>query len=92
MVTAVLKKVGPHGTVLLEKSKSSETAFDYVEGYVSENGFLSGSFVTDNLKGRAVLNDPFVLVSLNNIQKMEDVLPHLEFAMGKKRPLAILCQ
>jgi chaperonin GroEL len=83
-------KVGKDGVVLMEESETHDTYVKVVEGTRIDCGLKSPHFMTDKDKGRAVLDNPYVLIvssPIPNIRKIQNVL---EFVIKKKRSLLIV--
>jgi chaperonin GroEL len=80
-------KVGVDGAVTMEESMSSKT---YVDGTKIKKGYNSPYLVTNQQKQEAVLENPLVFVSDQEIKSLEDILPLCEAAMQNKRSLLII--
>jgi chaperonin GroEL len=68
LVTQVLTKLGPDGTVSIEKSKSIEPSVNFISGYELNYGFLSPSFVTDSVQSKTELENPLILLFDNKVK------------------------
>ena len=90
IISQAYSKVGKDGVVLMEESETHDTYVKFVEGTRIEGGLKSPHFMTDRDKGRAVLDNPYVLIvtsPIPNIRKIQNVL---EFVIKKKRSLLIV--
>jgi chaperonin GroEL len=85
LVASAIDKIGKHGVITVEESKSTETWFDVVQGMQFDRGLLSPYFVTDVHRNRAVLDDPFILIHEKKISAVRELVPLLQKvnAMGK---------
>ena len=84
------ERVGKDGVVLMEESDTEETYVDFVEGVQLECGLKSPHLITDRDKGRAVLDNPYVLIvssPIPNVRKIQNVL---EYVIKQKRSLLIV--
>ena len=84
------EKVGKDGVVLMEESDTNETYVEFVEGAQLECGLKSPHLITDKDKGRAVLDNPYVLIvssPIPNIRKIQNVL---EYVIKQNRSLLIV--
>jgi chaperonin GroEL len=89
-VGEAMERIGPDGVITVEEGKTAETELEVVEGMQLDRGYLSPYFVTDPERMRAVLDDPYVLVSERKISSMPDLIPLLELIAAAKRPLVIV--
>ena len=90
VISQAYSKVGKDGVVLMEESETHDTYVKFVEGTRIEGGLKSPHFMTDRDKGKAVLDNPYVLIvtsPIPNIRKIQNVL---EFVIKKKRSLLIV--
>merc|ERR1739843_25429 len=87
IISQAYSKVGKDGVVLMEESETHDTYVKIVEGTRINCGLKSPHFITDKSKGKAELDNPYVLIvssAIPNIRKIQSVL---EFVIKKKRPL-----
>ena len=90
IISQAYSVVGKDGVVLMEESETHDTHVKFVEGTRINCGLKSPHFITDKDKGKAVLDNPYVLIvssAIPNIRKIQSVL---EFVIKKKRPLLIV--
>jgi chaperonin GroEL len=90
VISQAYSKVGKDGVVLMEESETHDTYVKFVEGTRINCGLKSPYFMTDKDKGKAVLDNPYVLIvssPIPNIRKIQNVL---EFVIKQKRSLLIV--
>ena len=90
IISQAYSKVGKDGVVLMEESETHDTHVKFVEGTRLDCGLKSPHFMTDKDKGKAVLDNPYVLIvssPIPNIRKIQNVL---EFVIKEKRSLLIV--
>ena len=90
VISQAYSKVGKDGVVLMEESETHDTHVKFVEGTRIDCGLKSPHFMTDKDKGKAVLENPYVLIvssPIPNIRKIQNVL---EFVIKSKRSLLIV--
>lgn len=92
MISEVFKTMGRDGIVTIEESKSLDTKIDYQTGMRFDKGYMSPYFATDPETMRAVLENPFVLVTDQGIFNFLELQPFLEKFIKAKgnRPLVII--
>ena len=84
------EKVGKDGVVLMDESETDETYVDFVEGTQFDSPLKSPHLITDQDKGIAVLDNPYVLIvssPIPNIRKIQSVLEHV---VKTKRALLLI--
>lgn len=84
--------VGQEGVIHVDKSKSSDTYVEKVEGLEIDQGLLSPYFVTDTEKLIAELNDPLILITDKEIHRLQDIVNILEPSAQSGRPLLIIAK
>jgi chaperonin GroEL len=92
LIAEAMVKVGKDGVITIEESKTMETALEVVEGMQFDRGYLSPYFVTDAETMKAVLENPFILLSEKKISAMRDMLPILEQVAKLGKPILIIAE
>jgi chaperonin GroEL len=92
LIAEAMSKVGKDGVITVEESKTMETALEVVEGMQFDRGYLSPYFVTDAETMKAVLENPFILLSEKKISAMRDMLPILEQVAKLGKPILIIAE
>ena len=92
LVASAMEKVGGEGVITVEKSKTTETVLDVVEGMQFDRGFLSPYFMTNAEKMEAVLEDPFVLLCDRKISALKDSIQLFEQVAKSGRPLLVIAE
>jgi chaperonin GroEL len=92
LIAEAMVKVGKDGVITVEESKTMETALEVVEGMQFDRGYLSPYFVTDAETMKAVLENPFILLSEKKISAMRDMLPILEQVAKLGKPILIIAE
>ena len=90
IIAEAYKKVGKDGVVLMEESESEQTYVEIVDGVQFDSGLKSPHLITDQETGKAVLDNPYVLIvasPIPNIRKIQNVLEHV---LKEKRSLLIV--
>ena len=90
LITQAIDKVGKNGEVIVESGKSVENQLETSDGYKIERGFVSHYFVTNKSKHICELNEPLVFVSNIEFKNADEVVPLLEIASTKNKPLLII--
>ena len=92
LIAEAMDKVGKDGVITVEESKTMETALEVVEGMQFDRGYLSPYFITDTETMKAVLENPFILLSEKKISAMRDMLPILEQVAKLGKPILIIAE
>ena len=92
IIAEAMKKVGKHGVITVEESKTMETTLEVVEGMQFDRGYLSPYFVTDPERMECALEDVRILIHEKKISSMKDLLPLLESIAKTGKPLLIVAE
>lgn len=92
LIASAMNKVGKDGTITVEEAKGMETYMEVVEGMQFDKGYLSPYFVTNSDTMEAVLESPFILLYEKKISSLHPILPALELAAKKNRPIFIIAE
>jgi chaperonin GroEL len=90
IISQAYSKVGKDGVVLMEESETHDTHVKFVEGTRINCGLKSPHFMTDKDKGKAVLENPYVLIVSSPIPNIRKIQSVLEFVIKSKRSLLIV--
>lgn len=90
IIAKAMEYVGEDGVISLENSRGFKTELKVVEGTQFNQGYGSTYMVTDEKKMEAVLKKPYILITDYNIEKIQDILPALEYVVEQDRPILII--
>ena len=90
VISQAYSKVGKDGVVLMEESETHDTYVKIVEGTRINCGLKSPYFITDKDKGKAELDNPYVLIVSSPIPNIRKIQSVLEFVIKQKRSLLIV--
>jgi chaperonin GroEL len=85
-----MQKVGSDGVITLQPARSIETELEIVDGMQFDRGYVSASFITNQLKRICELEEPYILLHEQKLSDMQALLPLLEAVMKKPKPLLII--
>ncbi len=83
-------KVGKNGIVTMEESLTSKTYVDVIDGTKIKKGYSSSYLITNQEKQEAVLENPLVFISDQEIKSIDDIVGVIEVAIKNKRSLLII--
>jgi|TARA_R110000744_G_scaffold142615_2_gene254269 chaperonin GroEL len=83
-------QVGRNGVVLMEESDTEETYSDIVDGTQFDSSLKSPYLITDKDKGRAILENPVVLIVSSPIPNVRKIQNILEYAIKNNEELLIV--
>jgi len=92
LIATAVDLVGNDGSITIEDARSYDTSLDIVEGFRFDSGYISPQFITDETRGVARYDNPFILVTDFKIETVEDMLPVLEVVAREGRPLVIVAE
>ncbi len=90
LISKAMEKVGKEGVITVDESKGFETELEVVEGLQYDKGYISPYMTTNREKMHAELENPFVLVTDQKINTIQDILPILEKILQTGKPLLII--
>ena len=92
LIARAFETVGTDGVITIEDGSSTEVELDVTEGMQFDKGYLSPSFITDQERQEAVLDDTYVLLFQGKISAIQDLMPVLEKVLQAKKPLTIIAE
>ncbi len=85
--------VGKDGVITVEESNTLGMEKEVVEGMQFDSGYISGYMVTDTASMKAVLENPYILLTDKKISTIQEILPLLESLAGSgKKELVIIAE
>ncbi|MGM9526420.1 MAG: chaperonin GroEL [Peptococcaceae bacterium] len=84
------EEVGLDGSISIEHSETMATFLQIKEGAQYDQGYISPNMITDKENSIAVLDNPLILLTNQDISTLQDILPTLEIIMAQRRPLLIV--
>jgi chaperonin GroEL len=90
MVAEAFERAGPEGIVAVEFGSGVETTLDVVEGMGFDRGYLSHHMVTDVERMQVVLDNPYILMTDNQIRSIDELRGVLSMIEKSARPLLII--
>ena len=92
LVAEALERVGADGIVDVDYGTTVETLLDVVDGLAFDRGYLSHHMITDVEKMQVTLDDPYILMTDQRLQTVDEVASILALVAGSKRPLLIMAE
>ncbi len=91
LIGEVVDRVGRDGLITVEEGQGFGFSVEYVEGLEFDQGLLSPFFVTDSTRMVAEVEDPYILITDQKIEALEEILPLLErMVQSGEKNLAII--
>ncbi len=88
-----MEKVGKMGVITCEEGKGADALeCQIVTGMQFDRGYLSPYFITNTKKMTIELDNPMVLITDKKITSAQHVVPALEAAASKNKPLLIIAE
>lgn len=93
MIAEVMDTVGTNGVVTVEESNTMGLDKEVVEGMQFDNGYISQYMITDSASMKAVLENPYILLTDKKISSIQEILPVLEqIAQSGKKEIVIIAE
>ena len=90
LIYQAIQLVGKDGAITVQESSATETELIAVEGLEFDKGFTSSYFITNNDKLTADWEDALIFIVHDRITSAEQIIPVLEYAVNKGKPLLII--
>ena len=90
-IAEAMDKVGKDGVITVDESQGFETHLETVEGLEYDKGYMSPYMASDREKMQAELENPFILVTDQKINSIQEILPVLEKIVQANKPMLIIC-
>jgi len=92
MVAEAFERAGNHGIVAVEFGSTVETTLEVIEGMAFERGYLSHHMVTDVERMQVVLDDPYILMTDQKINAINELNGVFSLIERSGRPLLIVAE
>jgi chaperonin GroEL len=88
LIAKTISKIGRDGVIHVERSQGSETTVTIEEGMEFNKGFKSPVFINDSKGVACEMDNPYVLLTSNDIIEMNSIMPLLQ-AIAQKNKAAM---
>ena len=93
LISEVMDEIGNDGVITVEESNTMGLEKEVVEGMQFDNGFISQYMITDTASMKAVLENPYILLTDKKISSISEILPLLEaIAQSGKKDIVIIAE
>ena len=92
LLADAMEKVGKDGVITVEEGNSTDTTLEFVEGMQFDKGYLSPYFINQTADMACVLNDAYILIHEKKISNLRELVPILEQASQKAKPILIIAE
>ena len=90
LISTAVDAAGKDGAVLVEEARSLNTSLQLIEGFRFDSGYLASSFITNERNGTVDYENPLILVTDQNVEHVQQILPTLELVARESRPCVII--
>lgn len=90
LISEAMEKVGKEGVITVEESRSTGTTLEVVEGMQFDRGYVSAYMANNKERMVAELDDPYILITDEKINNIQQILPILEKIVDANKPLLII--
>lgn len=90
IIADTMEEAGEDGVITVEESEGINTYFELVEGMQFDREYLSPYFVTDSENMEVDLEDPYILITDQEIKNAQDFVPVLEKIAQTGSPLLVV--
>ena len=90
IIAEAMEKVGNDGVINVDESRSFETVLEMTEGMQYDKGYVSPYMVSDRDKMEVSMDNPYILVTDQKINTIQEILPVLEEVVKINKPLLLI--
>jgi chaperonin GroEL len=92
LLNTSISKIGKDGVILVEENVSEANEIDIVQGIELDKGFASSYFVNDLKNFEVVYENPYLLITKNPINSLNQIREVIEYIKLNNRPLVIVAE
>lgn len=91
IIAQAVGKVGKDGVVTVETGNGRKTTVEYKEGMQFDKGYISGYFVTDEQKMEAMVENPYILITDQNVINVNaQLVPFLDRFVNENKQTSLV--
>ena len=90
IIAEAMARVGNDGVINVDESRSFETILEMTEGMQYDKGYVSPYMVSDRDKMEVSMDSPYILVTDQKINTIQEILPVLEEVVKINKPLLLI--
>jgi chaperonin GroEL len=90
IIANIYSEIGKDGIIATEEMKQVGMNYEIVEGMEIDSGWAAPHFMTNRERQEAVINNPYILVTSQNIRTNEDIVPILSKVLEKSDSKALV--
>lgn len=90
IIAKAMEKVGRDGVISVDESNSFDTELEVSEGMQYDKGYVSPYMVSDREKMTIDMENPYILITDQKINSIQEILPILEQVMQSNKPLLLI--
>lgn len=92
LIADALQQVGKDGIITTGEGRTLKDELEVIEGMTFERGYMSPYFVTNTKTQRVEYDDCLVLLTMHKLSSVHHILPALNCAAAKTKPLLIIAE
>ncbi|KFM69423.1 heat shock protein, mitochondrial, partial [Stegodyphus mimosarum] len=92
LISSAMKKVGNDGVITVKDGKTLNDELEVIEGMKFDRGYISPYFINTSKGAKVEYQDALVLFSEKKISSVQSIIPALELANSKRKPLIIVAE
>ena len=92
LIADAFSKIGRDGVITVEQSSNSETSTKVINGMQFDKGYLAPHFVTDYVKDTCILENPYIFITEQKVNRMKDLAFILNQVIGEGRSILLIAE
>lgn len=92
LIADAFEKITKDGVITVDESNNIDTTIDVISGMQFDRGYVSSYFCTDNIKNIVELENAYIFITNQKINRTKDIVDIVENVYKEGRPLLIIAE
>ena len=92
LINNAFKQIGKDGIINVDQSQNVDTTVKIIDGMQFDKGYVAPHFVTDRIKDVCNLDNPYILITDQKINRMKDISFILNNIIAENRSILIIAE
>lgn len=92
LISDAFEIISKDGVITVDESNNTNTTIETISGMQFDRGYVSPYFCTDDVKNICELDNPYILITNEKINRTKDIIDIVEFVYKEGRPLLLIAE